>query len=517
MEIRTDRRRLEVHEDREAVDAFRRGHGVIRGGEIEVARALVRIERSRSFVVYGYASVVDFAVGDGMDARRARELRDFGRTLDLVPEVEKQVRDARVTPQTAAAVGKVVRRAASVKEPPKKEAVAAEGRRLLAFAKDAQGREFRDETRKSEEEIAQRGREAFTPPVVSDDGTAADGQVQQGPKDPLVSRTFVVPESSLDRFFRAKDLAERRAERSLTEGEAFSAITDDFLRHHDAMLRKPRKRRVGPTSERPRDRYVPAEVERAVRERAGDRCEVPGCGNRVFLEFAHIRAQEDDGDREFGNLLLLCSRHHVMYDARLLLLRGVRAEGPVFVVAETGEVFEPQRSRAPPPRPPPLCSPEPEGRTDHGGEAAAPPGDLDGDGPRRQAAPAAGCSSGRAPPPPGTSPRTSERTVARVPGGVPRPRAFAASDGSSRSSEPDRSSAGPETGRGPLRARDRRGRGTVRRDRGGASSVAEASPAYGDGRLADGRLRARNGVRRRCRQRPLAGGARGPPIRAGPS
>ena len=90
------------------------------------------------------------------------------------------------------------------------------------------------------------------------------------------------------------------------------------------------KRRVGPTSERPFDRYIPVSVRRAIRRRAGDTCEFPGCYHRAFLQFAHWRPHRHDSPREEADLLLLCHIHHLLVDAKFFAILGSPRD-PTFI------------------------------------------------------------------------------------------------------------------------------------------------------------------------------------------
>ena len=89
-------------------------------------------------------------------------------------------------------------------------------------------------------------------------------------------------------------------------------------------------------------------MQRAVRIRAGDECEYPGCHHRHFLEFAHKTPHCKGGAREAGDLLLLCPHHHLLFDASTIkLLR----DDPDEIVFEDAFGYETatKRTRDPPP------------------------------------------------------------------------------------------------------------------------------------------------------------------------
>ncbi len=112
--------------------------------------------------------------------------------------------------------------------------------------------------------------------------------------------------------------------------------------------KSPRERRKGPTSEDTARRGIPAEVRRFVMTRALGHCEYPACTNGTFLQFCHIRAHVAHGDREPGNLVLLCSQHHTMMDLGRIAFFERTARGVAFVLAATGEVIEPHAGRCNP-------------------------------------------------------------------------------------------------------------------------------------------------------------------------
>jgi len=178
----------------------------------------------------------------------------------------------------------------------------------------------------------------------------------------------------------------------------------------------------------------------------------------------------------------------VMYDARLLLLRGVRAEGPVFVVAETGEVFEPRRPRSPHPRPPPLCTPESEGRSSRSGGASARPGVR---------APTVGSASRHQSPERAV---VNEMAASRLAGRGPADR-----PGGEPLTDHD---APPASAWGSAKSKDASSGG------GGAGRVADASPGYRARSFDPLCSSARRAVRRRSSASTRERGPRGPPTRA---
>ena len=300
--------------------------------DLILARALATIERERGFADDGASSAAHWAVMRGFDLDRAKELLNVGRLMKSVPETEKNVLDGVLTPQSAAVVGRLIKPTPTL--PPRDEPDPAEvAAREAAEAERA--RKYADVAKTLPKHKLRR--------LVNQEKERVKHQ------DRVVSLVFHVKQSAKDDWLLARKLASRRAKRHLTKGEAFTLVVADYVKRRDkdglSGRKTGRSRRMGPTSERPDDRTIPAEVRRAVMERACGHCEFPGCPNGTFLELCHIRGHADAGDREVSNLLLLCSQHHTMLDRGSLRFFERTDRGASFVDARTGEVFEPSPSR----------------------------------------------------------------------------------------------------------------------------------------------------------------------------
>ncbi|MBS3177766.1 MULTISPECIES: HNH endonuclease signature motif containing protein [unclassified Pseudoclavibacter] len=59
---------------------------------------------------------------------------------------------------------------------------------------------------------------------------------------------------------------------------------------------------------------IPVAVTRHLLEECGYRCALPGCGETVGLERAHIEPHAKTGDDDFDNLIMLCQKDHWRYD-----------------------------------------------------------------------------------------------------------------------------------------------------------------------------------------------------------
>ena len=146
----------------------------------------------------------------------------------------------------------------------------------------------------------------------------------------IVDVTVHVPESVKEGFERAREIASEKAGRPLDHSQTFEAMVDHYLDTFDLARQAEGKRRVGPTGDLPGSRYIPISVRRAVRRRAGDTCEFPGCWHRRDLQFAHWSPHKDGSGREETDLLLLCWWHHTQFDGDHFARLGSPVD-PVFI------------------------------------------------------------------------------------------------------------------------------------------------------------------------------------------
>jgi len=160
---------------------------------------------------------------------------------------------------------------------------------------------------------------------------------------PVAVLTVHLTAAGKDAFDRARDLLSRGAGRVLGDGETVEALAGHYLDAEDPLRKENGTRRLPDTASLPGERYIPSAVRREVSGRTGDRCQVPCCGNRVFVDYAHRRAHALGGDREARNLLRLCRAHHRMLDAGRISARGP-SEAPKFYTPDGMEIA----ARAPP-------------------------------------------------------------------------------------------------------------------------------------------------------------------------
>ena len=306
--IHADRREIRAEADPEGERIARELAGRYLDTRLSLARVLVRLERRGTYHLAAASSILQYAISLGIPGGEARMLVDLGRTLDaevVVPgapgepdataRVEDLVRAGRITAENAALVGRLMEKPGLIRP----------GEDWFQRAAVQTPRELRQAV------------------------TARIEQTAQG-EPVLIPVTVHIPEATREEFHRARVIASREVAMPLTEGQAFGVVVRHYLKEKDACRRGAGSRRVGPTAERPDDRYIPAEVRREVLQRSGDRCEVPGCTFDTFLEYAHVRAHAAGGDREQGNLVRLCHVHHVQFDADCLRFAGWRDGRAVF-------------------------------------------------------------------------------------------------------------------------------------------------------------------------------------------
>ena len=310
-QIRPDRRHIDAEANPDAERAAADAAAAYLDVRLRLARALLTIERGRTFHLSACSSVVQYAVRLGIPAVEARMLVDLGRALEAPPEsaadpsaepartIEERVRSGQIPVENAVLLGRIL-------------------------AKPGLARPDEDWVRKAETLRTFELRKQVHARIEE----AAQGVV------PLVSVTVHITERTREDFHRARVLVSREAAVHVTEGQAFSRIVQFYLDEHDEKRRGAGTRRLGPTDAAPgtqcTSRHIPGDARRIVQARSGDRCEVPGCALDTFLEFAHIRSHSSGGSREADNLVRLCHVHHTQFDADCLLFSGWRDGRPVF-------------------------------------------------------------------------------------------------------------------------------------------------------------------------------------------
>jgi hypothetical protein len=75
---------------------------------------------------------------------------------------------------------------------------------------------------------------------------------------------------------------------------------------------------------------VPPARRRAVQQRDGGHCRVPGCRHATFVDVHHLRLRSEGGTDELDNLLTLCAAHHRALHRGRLRIEGTPSQGLTF-------------------------------------------------------------------------------------------------------------------------------------------------------------------------------------------
>jgi len=294
---------------------------LLSGAILPIAKRLVRLYDSGLPFAEGYGSLSDFARAHGLDVRMAHSLTSAGRLFLVRPDAERLFLEGRLPLEHASLLGEVVREEGGVPSDRK-----GPGGDLdwVDYACGVSTKEFRRAVRNRREEIRQGERVSVLEIPVSD--------------------------RTRDGFHRARVLLGRRTHFLPTEGQTLGILVDEFLDRHDPVRRDARAAAratvAGETAaeggdagangktapkngKKPLRRllrcglvgdYIPEKFKREVRTRFFNRCAVESCTNEDHLEFAHKHPRALGGSNHPWNLLLLCGRHHEMFDGKRMFL-----------------------------------------------------------------------------------------------------------------------------------------------------------------------------------------------------
>ncbi len=314
MAIRTDQRTIDADEEPELLGKGRELFARSRAIDLELAEVLAKIEKSEAYAFEGCASIGEWAHDNGGDSRRSVALCTLGRGFEKEPRLETAVKRDALALDRACAAARVITCPGAVWD----------GEDWVEKAKHGRLRDFLHDVKLRLEEVRGRG-------------------------GPMGMVHIPATEETKGKWQRCRDLLSLVLKHKASDGETFRWAIEATLDAHDPLRRKPGARRVGPTEERPEDRYVPSDVVRELLRRSDLLCEVPGCEHPA-TEKAHVRPHEMGSGREKRDLFGACHNHHTLYDAGLLRIVGWTAEGkPVFKKGKGPPRVEEGATR--PPRP----------------------------------------------------------------------------------------------------------------------------------------------------------------------
>ncbi len=285
---------------------------------------------SREYVEQGAATLVEYARRLGHhDARSIVQAR-LGQAIRTCPELAVRLRSRAISIENAETI------ASAVADPATRDV-----EDWLDLAENCQLNALRGVVKLRREEAKRVGEDLRAVPLLLTD-------------------------EEVEKIKRVRKIASQRAKRHLTDSQGVVVALDEYLQRHDPE-QKAKRARSGGTDTRstddvvdealsrrgPRLRYVPKAVEHRVRERAGHRCEVPGCTCTTGLELCHRRSWSRGGAHHPCNIVLLCHRHHVLFDAGRIACLGFSDCGrPIFRMPD-GTVLIPKPRQEPEPTGPP--------------------------------------------------------------------------------------------------------------------------------------------------------------------
>jgi hypothetical protein len=297
---RTKAKRPRIIEDAvrcdEVAAELRSMHREVRTVMIRAARKLAQVMTSKHYLLEACSSIAHFGERMGYAGREAAVLASAAKALELRPELEERVMLGKLSLDSAAHLRRILENPALVRP----------GEDWFAWAEEWSARRLAYEIQRRRREV-----EA---------------------QEPVSTITAILTLTGREKFDRAQQLASRSQGRVLTEGETVEIVVDHYLDAKDPQRVEPGTRQMPDTAgeDAPEGRNIPAEVMRKILERHGDRCPVPKCDHRIWMEHAHIHAHAAGGCRELWNLLYLCWQHHRLLDANILKRKG-KADDPIFI------------------------------------------------------------------------------------------------------------------------------------------------------------------------------------------
>jgi hypothetical protein len=169
--------------------------------------------------------------------------------------------------------------------------------------------------------------------------------------------TISLPVELLHLWNDGYELSERLCASELEKYQVLELLLAEYLGTY-----VPAENEDGPSPRENEDeRSIPPELRRKALERAGYRCQFPGCSMRKMLDVHHRCFRSHGGGHELDNLCVLCRVHHA------LVHRGICkiSEGPEGLVFERPRLVTEKPREVPPPVKPDDGPPEVEEDSDH--------------------------------------------------------------------------------------------------------------------------------------------------------
>jgi hypothetical protein len=296
-----------------AIEEFRAMAAERRRIALRGARAVAEVRRTGAHLCLGASSIAHLGEMNGLSAWEVRELEHLSLAVAADPALAEAVENGTVPIASGAILGAVSTWPV--------EARAADP--WAAWARTLSTRELRRNFLRRRDEIRA--------------------------SEPIVTVTAHVTRTTREEIDRASELTSRVAHAALTLGQVLGVVVHDWLEERDPLRTTPGTRRLPDTSGIPDSRYVPRDVDRAVRGRSEDRCRVPFCDNAYWVHRSHRVPHREGSSREADALDLLCDYHHALYERGMLRIEGP-PDAPIFT-DEHGRRLD-ERTPYTPPQPP---------------------------------------------------------------------------------------------------------------------------------------------------------------------
>ncbi len=286
--------------------------------QARLAQLLLELARSRGYLALGFSSLENYAYTRlSWGWTKVRDLLKLMERLPEMPATREEFMAGRLPWTKAVVVARAVEEAPEEEDRWLAEAQlrsAAELQRLLAAERGEPVR--RRVTLELDEEqfaLLQEGWRALQSEGLELDRGAATAE--------LVRRALVGGGggNSAFRILLSHDLESGETRQATRDGAVLLSPEQAGRVACDAELQVPSGKVT---------RTIPTHVRNKVRARSQDRCEVPGCGNRVGLEIHHLRGWKRG--HHLNDLLHLCSAHHKAQHEGSLRVEGSRPTGLTF-------------------------------------------------------------------------------------------------------------------------------------------------------------------------------------------
>ena len=293
------------HED-EAHERFGRLCAEVRRLDIERARCLAAIARSKHYRFLGCASLSEYGRNQGLRPCETWDRARVGMLLEGRPELEEKLLSGEISFEAGASLHDVV---------------TLEGEDAETWIARALEESTPVFTARVEERLHER-------------------RLGSQP----VRMSVLLSSNGKEVFEEARGILEQREGRNLTEGEVIETTCGEFV-DREAPKQKSTRRRP-PVPQVRVTRHLPVWVRDLVRKRDKGTCVVPGCGCTRNLHYSHITAFRHGGAPTPENIVLLCPLHNYMMESGFLRIEG-DANAPRFLSAG-GEPYRHKPGRDPP-------------------------------------------------------------------------------------------------------------------------------------------------------------------------